>query len=215
MGLYKKGAFTGKTDRMGNEILSGDTVKKRGYGTHYQVNKYGGLSDMSGIPLISVKNWRGEDYEVLITRDSPERDEEEQKAVEAVNEVRAEEMEAKKQSMVDYEKTIKNLTQQVCEAEALANDYKATVDYLEGHVTQLDAELKEASRAKTAAESRPLSSYDIIELLAEVKERQGWMDYVTNDEIKEELAKRGFAGQMIRTYTVTMNEVMDLTNAAV
>lgn len=203
MALYKRGTFIGKTDRMGNEILAGDKIKKLGYGTLYIVNKYGGLSDEGNIPLITAKQWRGEDYEVMVTVDSPDKVEEvteaqEQAAVDAVNEVRAEESEVEK------------LRKQLSEAEASVNDYKAAVDFLNGHVEQLEASLKEATRAKASAESRPLGSYSVQELLDEIETREGWMEYITIAAMKEELRNRGFRGQLNRTYTVTMNEAMNI-----
>lgn len=219
MGLYKKGTFIGKTDRMGNEILSGDTLKKLGYGTLFVVNKYGGLSDESGIPLISAKHWHGEDYEVVITLTSPD---------EAQPEASVQEEKATAPAMVDYDKTIKNLTEELgqaadcvrdmekelAEKNQLIEDMQKTIDSLNQAALRLQEERDAACKAQVNAESLPLSAYTLLELLAEVKQRDGWMDYVTNDEIKEELRRRGFVGNMVRSYTVTMHETIDLTEAA-
>lgn len=230
--LLKRGTDTGKVDSKGQAILAGDKVIKIGYNQVYIVNKYGGLSDESGTPLIAAKQWRGMDYTVKIDVDSPDEDEE-QKAVEAVNEVRAEEM-----KQTDKDKLIADLRKQLKETEnkleqkyeelgqacdcvsdmqkemedlkdelktkhTILEDMQKTIDSLNSAALRLQEERDAACKAQVDAEGKPLRAYTSSELLVEVRSRgRELQEFLNDDELLDEMRERGFVGSITKVETV-------------
>lgn len=223
--LLKRGTDTGKVDSKGQAILAGDKVIKIGYNQVYIVNKYGGLSDESGTPLIAAKQWRGLDYTVKFDEDSPEENEE-QKAVEAVNEVRAEEM-----KQTDKDKLIADLRKQLKETEnklelkyeelgqacdcvsdmqkemeeknQLIEDLQKTIDNLNSAALRLQEERDAACKAQVDAEGKPLRAYTSSELLVEVSSRgRELQEFLNDDELLDEMRERGFVGSITKVETV-------------
>lgn len=223
--LLKRGTNTGKVDSKGQAILAGDKVIKIGYNQVYIVNKYGGLSDESGTPLIAAKQWRGLDYTVKFDVDSPDEDEE-QKAVEAVNEVRAEEM-----KQTDKDKLIADLRKQLKETEnkleqkyeelgqacdcvsdmqkemeeknQLIEDLQKTIDNLNSAALRLQEERDAACKAQVDAEGKPLRAYTSSELLVEVSSRgRELQEFLNDDELLDEMRERGFVGSITKVETV-------------
>lgn len=263
MAILKKGSFSGKTDRMGNEILIGDTVKKLGYGTQFIVNKYGGLND-GDIPILSVKNWRGEDYEVIISMDSPDKVEEVTEAQEQQTEkseaAKIQQFNADKDKIIaelrkklketedkleqkyeelgqacdcvsDMQKEMEDLKDELKTKHTILEDMQKTIDSLNSSALSLQEERDSANRSnetlsatvtnlteqlnealtRQTSENKPLSAYTSSELMAEIKGRgREFLEYVTNDELSAELRERGFKGELIRSYQVTMHETMDV-----
>lgn len=65
MARLKKGVPTGQRDLFGVDICIGDTLSKVGVGIQYEVDWYGGLSDMQGNRVHNPRKWNGSEYEII------------------------------------------------------------------------------------------------------------------------------------------------------